>query len=114
MTQALDSYELPFSYFSHDSHRLSSLPEDLKPYELWNHATIPFRLDIDSDLEPVEEDISLPQRRLNLSPSRFLHSCVCGHNIEIREPIYDTRKRRNMRITIRPKTLPVPVRLRST
>lgn len=61
-------------------------------------------------------DSYLAHRRLDLSPSRFSHGCVCGHNVEIRDVIYDLRNRRNTRcpgITIRPKTPPIAISLRA-
>jgi len=54
-------------------------------------------------------------RRLELAPSCFLNGCICGHDIEFRDMVYDTRKRRNTRcqgVTIKPKTQPVSVSLR--
>lgn len=50
-----------------------------------------------------------------LPPSRFMHGCICGHNVEIRDLIYDHRKR-NLRcpgITIRPKVAPISLKFRS-
>lgn len=69
-----------------------------------------------SDRDLGDGSKSPPPRRLNLSSIRFPHACVCGHNIEIRDLIYDPRNRKNTRcpgITIRPKTQPITVNLRT-
>jgi hypothetical protein len=55
------------------------------------------------------------RKQLNLEPSCFLNGCVCGHHLDIRDMVYDTRKRKINRcsgVTIRPKTPPILVRLK--
>ena len=73
----------------------------------------------DSDDSPTEEYSKrftlLLQKKLNLSPSCFRYGCVCGHHIEFRDIITDTRKRKRLirpGVTIRPKTPPIVVSLR--
>ena len=54
-------------------------------------------------------------KRLNIGPSCFHNGCICGHNIEYRDMVYETRKHRNIKVlgvTIRPKTPAINVRLR--
>lgn len=63
---------------------------------------------------PSMELIS-PHKRLDLPPSYFPSGCICGHMFDYRDAIYESRKRRPIRvpgITIRPKTPVVHVRLR--
>lgn len=72
----------------------------------------------------VEGDFSIPTmenivtfKRLNLTPSGFTNGCICGHHVEFRDMVYETRKRRNTRcpgVTIRPKTPPIIIKLRSS
>lgn len=82
----------------------------------------PSKEDLDEDLEreldllplPSMELIS-PHKRLDLPPSYFPSGCICGHMFDYRDVIYESRKRRHIRvpgITIHPKTPVVHIRLR--
>lgn len=54
-------------------------------------------------------------KRLQLTPSAFSHGCICGHHVQYRDMVYETRKRRypkSMGITIRPKTPALTIALR--
>jgi len=54
-------------------------------------------------------------KRLNIGPSCFHSGCICGHNIEYRDMVYETRKHRNIKVlgvTIRPKTPAINIGLR--
>jgi hypothetical protein len=69
---------------------------------------------IDNNLLPIMTLIS-PYRHLEMSPSYFLNGCVCGHNFEFRDMVYESRKRKypkSLGVTIRPKTIPISAKLR--
>lgn len=60
-------------------------------------------------------ELILPHRRLALPPSCFPNGCICGHQLEHRDVVYEPRKRKNLRspgVTIRPKVTPVDLKLR--
>lgn len=120
-----------FSYNNRTSSTESCLPTTPIPYELWSRSDSQISTVLCTLLDRMKTEILEPassseerchecedvasHRRLNLSPSRFSHACVCGHNVEIRDLVYDPRHRRNTRcpgITIRPKTPPITVNLR--
>lgn len=71
-----------------------------------------------SDKEPQLYQIPRKEEThkcVNLAPSLFLNGCICGHNIEFRDAVYETRKRKPMRVTgvtIRPKVAPIAAKLR--
>ena len=55
-------------------------------------------------------------KRLQLAASTFSAGCICGHEVEHRDIVYETRKRRNgksMGVTIRPKTPALSITLRT-
>lgn len=54
-------------------------------------------------------------KTIHLTPSSFPNGCICGHHIQYRDMVYETRKRRNskiMGVTIRPKTPAISLTLR--
>ncbi len=64
--------------------------------------------------EPIvklKEQTPLIRKALDLGPSYFPHSCVCGHQLIIRDA-FEKLPRYQTSVTIRPKTKPIPVRLR--
>lgn len=96
---------------------LNILPDILKEYR--NLITKPTNLwdSSSSDSSGSELFSKEEKKKVDLNPSGFVQGCICGHDIEIRDIIYDNRKRRNMRcpgVTIKPKTSPVRLNLRDT
>ena len=54
-------------------------------------------------------------KRLQLTPSPFYHGCICGHHIEHRDTVHETRKRRvpkSMGVTVRPRIRPLNISFR--
>ena len=100
---------------SPSSNSISSDSSINSPISIDSSSSEPSSPELASQSTSDEEAEALCLRRLNLSGSQFSNGCVCGHHVEIRDVVYDPRKRRNTRcpgITIRPKNPPLNIGLR--
>jgi hypothetical protein len=130
-------HDQQFSFFNTDTTQSENFASNFPIYKMWEGYRPPTLKTIFSDKvdsksndspestpsptpSPTDSLRTKPQSvkytRMNLTPSGFTNGCVCGHHVEFRDFFCDVRKRRNTRcpgVTIRPKTLPIMVKLRT-
>lgn len=115
---------------------ISTLPDIFSSYrntvrpDLYTDLLVPISLPANSAMETSDSSscnsdgdkqlykipaIEDTYKCVDLTPSSFIHGCVCGHDVEYRDAVYENRRRKRgglAGLTFKPKVAPIAAKLR--
>lgn len=94
---------------------MSLQEKERRPFNPWAINDLIDKKCCDNNNIPEEYIDFFPKKKLEIEATMFESGSICGHDIEHRSLVCDTRRRRNFKshgLTVQPKVPPTLIKLR--